>query len=164
MKRRYVPAVAVSVMVLSGGVCRADDWGCQVLLCLANPGGATQYAECVPPVTRLWDELRKGHAFPTCSGVGYSASRPVYQPYSCPSGHVLGTRARTDGQPDEIGCIAVDAARCPTDGLDVDYSTAWTVADGRTVCTAHPVPPTLNPQPNYIDVTIDGRGTQRVWF
>jgi hypothetical protein len=26
------------------------------------------------------------------------------------------------------------------------------------------MPPTLRSQPNYVDVTIDGVGTQRVWF
>jgi hypothetical protein len=30
---------------------RADEWGCQVILCLANPGGPTQYAECRPSAT-----------------------------------------------------------------------------------------------------------------
>lgn len=45
---------------------RVDDWGCQVLLCLANPGGPEQYSECVPPIERLWSALRHGDPFPTC--------------------------------------------------------------------------------------------------
>lgn len=63
-----VPA-AVAV-VLAGGVWSApavaSDWGCQVLLCLSNPGGPTQYATCVPPITKLWEALATGHAFPSC--------------------------------------------------------------------------------------------------
>ncbi len=39
---------------------RADDWGCKVILCLSNPGGATQYAQCRPPVQKLWWWLARG--------------------------------------------------------------------------------------------------------
>jgi hypothetical protein len=44
----------------------ADDWGCQVMLCLADPRGPETESQCVPPIEKLWSELRKGHAFPTC--------------------------------------------------------------------------------------------------
>jgi hypothetical protein len=44
----------------------ADDWGCQVLLCLANPGGPEQYGACVPPIEKLWTALRHGDPFPAC--------------------------------------------------------------------------------------------------
>ncbi|ABO58713.1 conserved hypothetical protein [Burkholderia vietnamiensis G4] len=47
-------------------VARADDWGCQVMLCLSNLGGPEQYAECVSPIERLWAALRDGDPFPTC--------------------------------------------------------------------------------------------------
>ena len=49
---------------------RANDLGCQVLVCLSNPGGATQYAQCVAPMTKLWQRLATGGAFPGCSGGG----------------------------------------------------------------------------------------------
>ena len=48
----------------------ASDWGCQVVLCLATPGSPTTYAECVPPITKLWNVLAMGGSFPTCTGVG----------------------------------------------------------------------------------------------
>lgn len=48
----------------------ASDWGCQVVLCLATPGSPTTYAECVPPITRLWQALALGGSFPTCTGIG----------------------------------------------------------------------------------------------
>ena len=47
-----------------------DGWGCQVVLCLATPGSPTTYAECVPPITKLWNVLATGGSFPTCTGVG----------------------------------------------------------------------------------------------
>ena len=70
----------------------ASDWGCQVLLCMSNPGGPTQYAECVPPIERLWRHLRRGGAFPTCDMAGSperggSYVRMVSDPYDlCPAG------------------------------------------------------------------------------
>jgi hypothetical protein len=48
----------------------ASDWGCQVVLCLATPGSPTKYAQCVPPITKLWNVLAMGGSFPTCTGVG----------------------------------------------------------------------------------------------
>ena len=48
----------------------ASDWGCQVVLCLATPGSPTKYAECVPPITKLWNALAMGGGFPSCTGVG----------------------------------------------------------------------------------------------
>lgn len=64
-------AVPAAIAIMAAGTCwsapaAASDWGCQVLLCLSNPGGPTQYAACVPPITKLWDQLATGHAFPTC--------------------------------------------------------------------------------------------------
>ena len=47
----------------------ASDWGCQVVLCLATPGSPTTYAECVPPITKLWNVLALSGSFPTCTGV-----------------------------------------------------------------------------------------------
>jgi len=55
------------------GLAHADDWGCQVLLCLSNRGGPEQYSECVPPIEKLWSALRHGDPFPTCDfGAGGS--------------------------------------------------------------------------------------------
>lgn len=59
-------AVALGVSMAWSDVARADDWGCQVRLCLSNPGGPEQYTECVPPIERLWATLRDGDPVPTC--------------------------------------------------------------------------------------------------
>ncbi|AOK67879.1 hypothetical protein [Burkholderia multivorans] len=55
---------------------RADDWGCQVLLCLANPGGPEQYGACVPPIEKLWKALSQGDPFPSCDFSAGLASLP----------------------------------------------------------------------------------------
>lgn len=52
----------------------ASDWGCQVVLCLATPGSPTKYAQCVPPITKLWNVLAMGGSFPTCTGGGVGTS------------------------------------------------------------------------------------------
>lgn len=44
-----------------------QDWGCEVLLCLANPDGPTAVEECVPPIHRLRRALAHGHPFPRCT-------------------------------------------------------------------------------------------------
>ena len=59
-------AFLAGIVVFAPGVAYADDWGCQVILCLSNPGGPEQYSECVPPIERLWRALRHGDPFPTC--------------------------------------------------------------------------------------------------
>lgn len=68
-----VLAAFVGASIVAPAMARADDWGCQVILCLSNPGGPEQYAECVPPIERLWTALRHGDPFPTCDfGTGGS--------------------------------------------------------------------------------------------
>ncbi|KWN60598.1 hypothetical protein [Burkholderia ubonensis] len=59
-------ALFAGTSIFAPGLARADDWGCQVLLCLSNPGGPEEYSACVPPIERLWAALRHGDPFPTC--------------------------------------------------------------------------------------------------
>ncbi len=69
----------------------ADQWGCEVLLCLSNPAGPTAVAECKPPIHRLWRHLARGHSFPSCemargpNGASY-AKRGFSYYDSCPAG------------------------------------------------------------------------------
>lgn len=67
------------------------DWGCEVLLCLADPRGPTTESQCVDPIRRLWRHLARGGSFPSCRmaqgphGKSYAAERTdPYQP--CPDG------------------------------------------------------------------------------
>jgi hypothetical protein len=68
MVRRFLllTSVLTTWSVFALPLARADDWGCQVLLCLANPGGPEQYSQCVSPIEKLWSALRHGDPFPTC--------------------------------------------------------------------------------------------------
>ena len=69
----------------------ASDYGCKVLLCLANPAGPKAVAQCVPPITQLWKDLAKFKPFPTCdlastpNGNAYAKQVNAYYDV-CPSG------------------------------------------------------------------------------
>src|ERR1700709_2655557 len=54
----------------------ADDWGCQVLLCLADPRGPETESECKPPIEKLWNALEHGKPFPTCDLSSSAADLP----------------------------------------------------------------------------------------
>lgn len=164
----------ITCYFIFGSHARADEWGCKVILCLSNPGGATQYAECRPPIQKLWRELARGHSFPTCSGVGFQSSRPGYEPYYCDEGFWLSDRSGTRGQ--QMACVStslksVSRSLC---SLDRDnrsshsysaLSARWHRQDGRPQCMGYPITrPNIRARPHYIDVTIDGVGKQRVWY
>ncbi|MGI8397495.1 hypothetical protein ACRYWZ_14025 [Agrobacterium deltaense] len=170
--------LSVSLMLpsylISGSNARADDWGCQVILCLSNPGGATQFAECRPPIQKLWRALAKGHSFPNCSGVGFHSSRPGYEPYYCNEGYRLSSSYGSRGE--QATCVSttlqrVDGSLCSS-GRDNDggnsgsvLSARWQRQDGRLQCMGYPIThPNVRSQPHYVDVTIDGVGKQRVWY
>lgn len=57
----------------------ADDWGCTVILCLADPRGPTTEPQCRPPIERLWRELARGRGFPTCDMGAGSTSNAQHQ-------------------------------------------------------------------------------------
>jgi hypothetical protein len=172
MDKSLMQAVVAAVSLASfhlvfDGKARADEWGCKVILCLSNPVGPTQYAECRPPIEKLWRALAKGHSFPTCSGVGFQASRPRYQPYYCNDGYRLTTRYGDRGR--EASCISttpqtVSSDECYSDN-DRSTSAMWRRSEGRMKCQRYVTTrPNVRAQPHYVDVTIDGVGKQRVWY
>jgi hypothetical protein len=83
-----------SVLTVASVAARADDFGCTVLLCLANPAGPMAVAECVSPIKKLYRNLARGKAFPTCdmasapdAPTGKSWAQPGVSYYDqCPPG------------------------------------------------------------------------------
>ncbi|SAK79277.1 hypothetical protein AWB79_05014 [Caballeronia hypogeia] len=71
----------------------ASEYGCKVLLCLANPasnGGPKGVSDCVPPIDQLYHDLGRGRPFPKCDQAdgndGSSYAREVYDAYDpCPA-------------------------------------------------------------------------------
>jgi hypothetical protein len=167
-------ASIASIFLVFDTKARANDWGCQVILCLSNPGGPTQYAQCRPPIRRLWRSLAKGHSFPTCSGVGFQSSRPGYAPYSCDEGYMLTSSYGPYGR--EATCISTSLREVSSQFCSFGrkgqrnlpgsvFSARWHRENGHARCMAEiAVQPKRRQQPHYIDVTIKGVGRQRVWY
>lgn len=80
----------VAFLLASGHTC-ASEYGCKVLLCLSNPtsnGGPTGVAECVDPISRLYNDLSHGRPFPRCEEAEATGNRavPVNDPFDpCPA-------------------------------------------------------------------------------
>lgn len=92
MMKKVMVVSAMAMAAAMPQVVHASEWGCQVLLCLADPRGPTTEGACVPPIHKLWDELRKARPkFPTCDMAegpgGKSWAQQGYGWYDpCPEG------------------------------------------------------------------------------
>ncbi|WUR13795.1 hypothetical protein E7V67_001435 [[Empedobacter] haloabium] len=58
--------LAALALAGAGGLAQASEHGCKVLLCLANPRGPMDAAACVEPIRKLYRDLARGRAFPSC--------------------------------------------------------------------------------------------------
>ena len=70
---------AVALLTAVGHV-SASEYGCKVLLCLANPasnGGSKGVADCPEPIDRLYSDLAHGRPFPRCEEAEACGSRAV---------------------------------------------------------------------------------------
>ena len=60
-------APAFLLVLLLSPPAHADLWGCEVLLCMANPAGPIAAPACDPPMKRLWRHLgKRGAKWPSC--------------------------------------------------------------------------------------------------
>ncbi|TCQ74735.1 hypothetical protein EDF68_11421 [Ochrobactrum sp. BH3] len=159
----FISAISVSQTA------KADEWGCQVILCLANPGSPTEYAECVPPITKLYKHLAKGGSFPSCSGADFSTSHPASEPFECTDDYELVRVQDTDSHAIHAMCRSkkfhqVENKYC-YNSQGSSSNGEWVMKDGKKVCGIFTrTEPTKREQPNYIDVTIKDGGKHRVWY
>jgi hypothetical protein len=97
MVRRLVAAALAVLAAVWAPQARADNWGCEVLLCLSNPAGPMAVQECVPPIQRLYRAIFKWRPdpFPTCvmsngansaTGGNYAFVAPPSYYDECPTG------------------------------------------------------------------------------
>ena len=75
--RRFRSLFLASASIALFPSAHASDYGCQVLLCLANPAGPTAVSQCIPPITRLWQDLASFRGFPSCDEASASGARAV---------------------------------------------------------------------------------------
>ena len=59
----YIPLLALA--------CDDKEYGCTVALCVANPGGPSEFVQCQSCVDRLRADLRHGKGFPSCNNERY---------------------------------------------------------------------------------------------
>lgn len=88
---RFLHTFCAFSLLSQSSIAQADDWGCEVLLCLSNPAGPTAVAECVPPIRKLWRALARGHAFPTClmgNSQNHNAQHEWASVKNCPPGYL----------------------------------------------------------------------------
>jgi len=147
----------------------ADDWGCQVILCLSNPGGAMQYSACVPPITKLHKHLAKGKSFPSCSGAGYSVSQPVYEPYSCEIGKLTYGHNPKNGKR-VVTCQTTKLIERPLNECSnirggVRGQEGIRGSERNSKCYRYEqFPPIVNEKPNKITVSIAGQQPQTIRY
>ena len=92
--KQLVAELVVAIMAVVPSAAHAADWGCEVLLCLANPAGPMAASYCVPPIQRLFASLLKRFPdpFPQCGMAqgslgGGAFARPENMYYDvCPGG------------------------------------------------------------------------------
>ncbi|WP_408914468.1 hypothetical protein [Brucella pseudogrignonensis] len=163
---------AITSLVLAMGSSssvNAGDWGCKVLLCLANPGSPTEYAECVPPITKLYKQLARGGGFPTCSGADFSTSHEGVEPFECPDNFELVRVQDPDSRRLSATCQSKAVKKVPAQMcLHIKGQPPkgkWFELNGERFCGLREVrKPVKREKPHYIDVTIEGGGTHRVWY
>lgn len=94
MKNRIIKSLTIATCLSAvAPATQASMWGCEVLLCLSNPAGPMAVSQCVPPITKLYNALKKPKPdpFPTCAMAsgpkGKSWAEPGSSYYDpCPSG------------------------------------------------------------------------------
>jgi hypothetical protein len=121
-------AFFIGTSVFAPSLAHADHWGCEVSLCLSNPGGPEQYGECVPPIEKLWDALRHGDPFAscdfsTCGSQGTFASNTFASAAYCREDLLCG-----GGPEDGELCGARGAINVDIDGQL--YTQVWWDTDG----------------------------------
>lgn len=77
-------AAAFAGLYMYSSAASADDWGCEVLLCVSGDWQGTP--SCHPPMTKLIAAMKlPGFSWPTCPSASSSPAR--LEPYEdCPSG------------------------------------------------------------------------------
>lgn len=79
-----IPATALAQRNSNGiDLTPKGDWACEVVMCLASPNSPTEFAECVPPIEKLYKELAKGASFPSCGMGGAESGNYAQQRGNC---------------------------------------------------------------------------------
>jgi hypothetical protein len=183
-KVRVYPAAAVAAVAIATQA-SASDYGCRVLLCLANPAGPTAVSQCVPPITQLWRDLSRvpPRPFPTCDEARPAYAAQTYTYYDpCPEGTTAlenGVYAIQQGSDAAIPYVGIGAGDDLMPSIDVTLGSKvcvgrqvgqigmfWGSGDSGTsaLVNVYDRVAILDPatSPRVIDVYLDGTLYRRV--
>ena len=141
-------------VLLAAPVVRADNFGCTCILCLASPGGPTQYEECKPTIEKLYKMLYDGEPFPDCTEAEYNGMEikqgiEAYKP--CAAGYQAGGNSTTRV------CRKIIGWEWGYRSDDRGGQVMVPVYDEYT--------PKRNPEPYYIEVYLDSQKQgERFWY
>lgn len=170
----FVAGAAIAT-VAAPGLANADNWACEVALCISNPAGPMAVSECVPPITKLYHHLERGGSFPLCQSadghVNFTRYGLEWQE-DCPEGtqtvyrrddrkHGWGRRSRYCQQ-----FVPMSSGRPYRFGRNRDYDASYEVrivdgerVYGKVVTTRAP----RRAKPRYLEYVANG-DTRRIWW
>jgi hypothetical protein len=143
MRRAVVVTLFAFILGLPAQMAYADDWGCQVLLCLSDARGPETESQCVPPIEKLWDALSKGHPFPTCDMMASFNALAADIRALIPQSVI-----------DQVEASDTHAENRSASGSYCNYSLMYYSNLVGPACRAG----------NVIDVVVDGKTWTRVWW
>lgn len=180
--------ISAMVMLIHGQQSYASDYGCQVLLCLSNPRGPRAESACVPPINKLFDDLRRGKIFPLCdiaggSGRGSYAIQGESWYDNCPPGTSalpVGMHAVAKGKENEL-LYGIGEQINLSHSTDSDFnitsapkkicvsgnpvgSVSFNSNDEWITATIYPNVMIISPAktPNFFDVYVEGKIYRRI--
>lgn len=171
LKMSFLGSMIAAGMALTSPA-KADNWACEVALCISNPAGPMAVSECVPPIKKLYRHLARGHSFPLCkSADGYvnfiRYGKEYYE--DCPAGTKTVYRSDDDrGYSRQKLCetfTPVKGGYRPIGGdRDGHDNYQFRVIDGKRVWGKVELKqPPRRSKPSYLEYVVQGK-TSRIWW
>lgn len=163
-----IGVLAAGLIALSTQTAKAE-WACEVALCLSNPAGPMAVSQCVTPITKLYEHLAKGSAFPLCQSADGHVNFTRYgmeRWERCSDGSRARQRTNYDsGRPGGGVCYVFvpSGAGGPRNEDDnrvfktrrINGQSVWgEVVEEDAV---------VRSRPRYLDYVVEGQ-SQRIWF
>ena len=157
--------VKIALMLMAGvigvgGKASADDLGCQVVLCFAAPGGWNKVSECVPPVKKALRKMLRGSWKPRCAESGDADKQE--------GTYLKEGRAEFEDCAVSYGTQWKSSTRRLGEDLEPEFRRTAPRAPQTPICvnndTGEEVIRSRNPAPDYFDIYIEGRRTDRIFW
>ena len=167
-------AAAIAGLTLHSNAASADDWGCQVLLCVSGDWRGTP--SCHPPMYKLIAAMKlPGFSWPTCPSANSSGAR-LERYEDCPAGWSPASGGDTGGdsgrqREDDIckrslGVCSKASRKAASfavgDGIETKYESYG--HDGNQCRIVQTRPRKQREKPYYIEYTDAHDLRQRAWF